>query len=110
MLKVKLKNEMDKKYILNEQGEPVVENDFEKWAEDLDNPARLVKEEKVGNAIIETTFQGFDILPNDNPVLWKTVVFGGIYDYKTITCEGSREQAEAMHRKAVRMVKKTKPT
>ena len=105
------------KYILNEKGVPVLENDFDKWAEwnfmQEAKSNRIVKQEHFGTAgeiLVSTVFLGLDHnwRTNGPPILWETMVFGGKLDQEMDRCSGSREQAEAMHQRMVERVKKAK--
>jgi hypothetical protein len=66
-------------YILDENGEPVLEPDFTKWGEWFENhyPARRIALSSVGEWTISTIFLGMDHSFEDGPpVLWETMVFG----------------------------------
>ena len=114
------------KYILNEQGVPVVEPDLMKWGRWFSDrrDQRIVKQEMVGDLKVSTVFLGLDhnFSPKGPPVLWETMVFhpnpdpkpcpitGRVFkeielDGYTRRCSGSREQAEAMHERMVNKVK-----
>jgi hypothetical protein len=103
------------KYILNEQGVPVVEPDLYKWAEwnynkDAARDRSIVKQEHFGTAkeiMVSTVFLGLNHnWRNDGPpILWETMVFGGPLDQEQDRCSGTREQAEAMHERMVKKVK-----
>tara|TARA_R110002050_G_scaffold124575_1_gene243753 strand:+ start:2960 stop:3292 length:333 start_codon:yes stop_codon:yes gene_type:complete len=60
------------------------------------------------NCIASTIFLGFDHGIDDNkPVLFETMIFGGDNDgYQTRCC--THRQALAMHREAVKLIKKEK--
>lgn len=70
------------KYILNDQGLPVPEPDVLKWAQWFDgDDHRLVKQTKIGRVSVSTVFLGIDHgWDNEEPILWETMVFGGIHD------------------------------
>ena len=68
-------------YILNEKGNPVEEPDMLKWAKWFETANRRVAHEKIGNAEISTVFLGVNhSFGCGKPVLWETMVFGGIFD------------------------------
>jgi hypothetical protein len=96
-------------YILDERGEPIVEPDLMKWAKwfQVSNDKRLVKLEKVADGEVSTVFLGIDhnFSGAGEPVLWETMIFGGANDQYQDRCSGSREQAEAMHARAVQFLK-----
>ena len=87
------------KYILTDNGIPVVEPDLMKWAVWFqDTERRLVARNLIGPSAISTVFLGLDHNFDEGPpVLWETMVFGGAMDQVQDRCSGSREQAEAMH-------------
>lgn len=94
-------------YTLNEQGVPVIEPDLTKfmwWFKETD---LHVCDETIGNARISTVFLCIDHSYSDGvePVLWKTMVFGGNMDKEQDRCSGSREQALAMHTRMVEKIK-----
>jgi hypothetical protein len=90
------------KYILNEQGVPVVEPDLFKWGKWFQDSfdQRRVKQEMVGDLKVSTVFLGLDHSRGKGPpALWETMVFakGSSMHLDFDRCSGSREQAEAMH-------------
>lgn len=110
-------------YILDAKGNPTV-TDLMTWAEwfersckDFKKTGRRVAVTYLGRYSISTVFLGL----NHNygkgpPVLWETMVFKkqtpgkkwALEDYGDLhmeRCSGSREQAEAMHEKMVKLVK-----
>ena len=99
---------LDRKYILNENGNPVVEPDLMKWGQWLqNNKERIVKQENIGPYFVSTVFLGLDHnWSNGPPILWETLVFGkGPLKDEMTRCGGTREQAEAMHEAMVKRVK-----
>jgi hypothetical protein len=100
---------MTEKYILNKQGEPVVEPQLMKWAtwfEDSIRTRRVARDAITADIFVSTVFLGFDHGWGDGPpVLWETMVFGGPMDQEQDRCSGSREQALAMHERMVQRVK-----
>lgn len=94
------------KYILDEKGNPIPEPSLMKWAQWFETANRQVDYEVIGDSRISTVFLGIDYsLDGGAPVLWETMVFGGKLDQEQDRCSGSREQAEAMHRRMVERVK-----
>jgi hypothetical protein len=65
----------------------------------------------IGDAKVSTVFLGLDHSFSEDgpPILWETMVFGGELDQETDRCSGTREQAEAMHKKMCEQVKNYKP-
>lgn len=95
-------------YVLDEQGEPVLETDLMKWAEWFGTPARILAQEWVAESQISTVFLGIDHNWGDGPpILWETMVFNGRLNGEQDRCSGSREQAMAMHAEMVARVKMT---
>lgn len=98
------------KYILDETGSPVAQPDLMEWAVWFDKSNRHVAKETIGEATISTVFLGMDHQWGDGPpVLWETMVFGGSMDQEQDRCSGSREDAEAMHKRMVDRVKAALP-
>ena len=113
-------------YILNDKGVPVLA----KFAECVEffgsDQMRIVKQEHIGKFLISTVFLCLDHgCGKGPPVLWETMVFHpnpnpkpawpGAHVFKQVEldgfterCSGTREQAEAMHERVVRLVKKLK--
>lgn len=98
------------KYILDDSGTPIVEDDIIKWARwfEESRDKRIVKQEMIGESKVSTVFLGIDHnwLPNGPAILWETMVFGGKLDQECDLCSGNKEQAGAMHAKMVERVKK----
>lgn len=94
------------KYILDEHGNPKIEPDLIKWAQWFEKAERHVAVTQVADSKVSTVFLGLDHNFNKNgpPVLWETMVFGGILDQEQERCSGNREQAEAMHLNMVQLV------
>jgi hypothetical protein len=93
-------------YVLNDNNEPVVERDtnkFCKWIESNDN--RRIAYTKVGSKAVSTVFLGIDHgFDGGPPVLFETMVFGGKFNEymeRYCTYEGALEG----HEETVRLVK-----
>jgi len=80
---------VSQRYILDANGEPVLEPDLMKWATwfeasqttgDLEHSLRRVAVSQIGEWQISTVFlaldHNFGMGPNTPPVLWETMVFG----------------------------------
>lgn len=95
------------KYILNKKGEPVAEKNLMVWGKWMGSPSRIVKQKMVGKVKVSTVFLGLNhrFSSKGPPILWETMVFGGKYDQYQRRCSGSREQALAMHKEVVAMVR-----
>lgn len=115
---------MSDKYILNDQGEPILEPNLLKWGKMFeDTKGRVVAREVVGNLTVSTVFLGLDHrFGKGPPLLWETMVFlnKDLNPRRTKTgkirplpeqdmdrCSGSREQALVMHARMVEKIKKT---
>lgn len=100
---------MKEKYILNANGEPVIEPNLMKWAHWMEKNflKRHAADEMVGTIRVSTIFLGLDdsFAPDGAPVLWETMVFGGRLHNAVARCTGTREQALAMHYDMVARVK-----
>lgn len=99
------------KWILNEQGEPVLVKDAMVWARWFEEyrQQRIVKQEWIGNVRVSTVFLGLDRRWGKGPpILWETTCFSNRKEWnqETDRCAGGREQAEAMHERMVERVKK----
>ena len=95
-------------YVLNDNGEPVAEPNISKWAEWFQFANRSVANEYIGDSRISTVFLGVDhsfgITLDDGPVIWETMVFGGLLDGEQDRCNGDRARAEEMHRRMISRV------
>lgn len=100
-------------WVLDERGEPMPiprdgATEFDQSAavaRGLAHPLRQVKRTWVRNwtAKVSTVFLGADVAFSGPPILWETAVFIGTHCETVEHCGGSREQAEAMHAKWVRL-------
>ena len=94
-------------YILDGHN-PVPCNDLMEWGKWMGIANRIVSQEKVNGAKVSTIFLGIDHSfggPNAAPKLFETMIFGGPYDGYQRRCMFWNE-AEAMHKGAVEMVKR----
>lgn len=69
-------------YILDDDGNPVPEHDWRKWAEWYEHSERrIVQQDHIGDAFISTVFLALDhsfaLGTPHVPVLWETMVFQG---------------------------------
>ena len=98
---------MSDKFILDNYGRPVRESNLLKWAKWFESADRQFAKNTIGAACVSTVFLGIDhaYTPNQPPVLWEKMVFGGPLDQEQDRCSGSRKEAGLMH---ARMVKKVK--
>lgn len=102
---------MNDKYILDANGEPVLEPDLLKWASWYEDGqktrVRVVACEAIGDCKVSTVFLAMDhrFTSEGDPILWETMIFGGGLDMDQDRCCGSREQALAMHARMVERVK-----
>ena len=94
-------------YVLNKEGNPIIEESFLKWGEWMEKCDRHVGDDTVEGSRISTVFLGLDhsFEIEGPPVLWETMVFEGLMNGEMERCAGTREQAEAMH---VSMIEKVK--
>lgn len=100
----------NRRYILNEHGQPVPEPDLLTWGLWFEEHAnRIVAQEWVENVKISTVFLGLDHnWFGKEPVLWETMTFSNNASFNhevSCRCGGNREQAEAMHRTVVEQVR-----
>lgn len=93
-------------YILDDEGNPIMEPDRDKWARWFIQAERHVADEQIGESRISTVFRGIDDRFGDgSPVLWETMVFGGPLDQEQDRCSGTRKEALAMHARMVKRVR-----
>jgi hypothetical protein len=94
-------------WILDDKGEPKPVAGISEWSIATDDEKAIVKQEDVSGARISTVFLGVDhsFTQTGPPILWETMVFGGMLDMYKDRCGGTREQAEAMHERVVAKVK-----
>jgi hypothetical protein len=96
----------NRRYILDDAGNPYPEPDIIRWATWSVTAERRVGDTRVGDVRVTTVFLGTDRQFDEGvPILWETMVFGGTLDQEQDRCSGSREQAEAMHAAMVERVK-----
>ena len=100
-------------YILDDKGNPVPEGDTLKWGRWFEKARGkgqlVVKQETIGKSWVSTVFLGLDHnWGKGPPILWETMVFRHGGSEEMDRCSGSREQAEAMHERMVKRVKKGK--
>jgi hypothetical protein len=98
-------------YILDGNGEPVIETSRTKWAmsygRSISEAGNGVISQQIGDSKVSTIFLGIDhnLFGKGPPILWETMVFGGPMQGTQDRCTGSREQALSMHCKMVARVK-----
>ena len=95
-------------YILDKNGNPV-KADIETWLMWFAKADRRVEKTVIGGVTVSTVFLAIDHgFMNGVPVLWETMIFGGIYngDMQRYT---SLEEARAGHAAMVKMVKGSNP-
>lgn len=95
-----------KKYILDESGTPVLEENTVKWAVWFETADRKVRHETIGDSTISTVFLGLDNSWSDHrePILWETMVFDGVHDGEQDRCSGNRNDAIAMHERMFKRI------
>lgn len=94
---------MSEKYILDEQGNPVVEHDLIKWAKWFEVADFHVADDTVDDARVSTVFIGFNKFGEGAPILFETMIFGGTHDgYQE--CYTNRVAALAGHDRAMALV------
>lgn len=93
-------------YYILDGHEPKPVNDVIEWAEKGFGPNRQVGDTDVGDVRVSTVFLGLDhdTLGKGPPILFETMVFGGIHDQWMDRC-ATWDEAVAMHARAVEMVK-----
>lgn len=73
---------MNDKYILDADGNPVVEPDLIKWVKSFETMDRIVKKTQLSHGVkVSTVFLGLDhSFGGSKPILWETMIFGGEHD------------------------------
>ena len=91
-------------YILNEQGEPVLEPDFLVWARWFETADRRVARDVIDGVIVSTVFLGLDhrFIGDGPPVLYESMVFGDTEEH--MWRYSTREQALAGHQALAKRV------
>lgn len=92
-------------YILKE-GKPIQCQDVHKWAIWFGAAGRVVKQTMVGKVEVSTVFLGIDHGFGGRPVLWETMIFGGIHNHYQRRYI-SRKAAVAGHKEAVKLAKES---
>lgn len=95
-------------YILNDKKE-AVPADLMEWGRFFENSEnRIVAKTAIGNSEISTVFPGLDhsFSGDGPPLLYETMIFGGMHDEYQRRCS-TWVEAEAMHEKAVNLVRGT---
>ncbi len=98
---------MQRWYILD--GKTPVETDMDTWGRWLETAHRYVADETIGPYRISTVFLGLDhnFTGLGPPILFETMVFARSSIYRDVYCDrcSTWDEAEAMHAKAVDLVK-----
>jgi hypothetical protein len=95
------------RYILDADGNPVLEPDLFKWAVWFETADRQVADDVLAHGHrVSTVFLGLDhrYLTVGDPILWETMTFN---DYGPIECERYTSRADALagHQRAVEQLK-----
>lgn len=94
-----------KYYVLDDTGNPVVEDDLLKWCMWFETNETSVAYQIIGDIIVSTVFLGINHQFSDGPpILFETMIFGGPHDqyqerYTT------REEALLGHEDALKLVR-----
>jgi hypothetical protein len=94
------------KYILDDNGNAVIEPDLMKWAKWFETAKRSLSDETFAESRVSTVFLGLDhAFGGGPPMLWETMVFGGPLDHSQERYT-TREAALKGHSSMVERVKK----
>lgn len=97
LLKERGKDVSSKKYILDENDNPVLCEDLIEWAKWFENATRRVRETHIGKSRISTVFLALDhSFEGPPPILYETMVFGGKCDQYQLRY-ATKEQAVVGH-------------
>lgn len=93
------------KYILDDNGNPLVETDLLTWARWMETADRRVAYTDTGESRISTIFLGMDhaFSEQEPPILYETMIFGGLHDQYQQRY-ATRAEALAGHAVAVTLV------
>lgn len=100
---------MEMKYYIRLPNNTHKEVKQEEYTKAFSNKMRIVKQTQVGSILVSTVFLGIDLEPfkkSEEPMLYETMVFGGVY---SDTMQRSKTHNEALeaHKQAVKLVKTT---
>ena len=70
------------KYILDNNGNPLIETDILTWSRWFETADRSVCRTQVGESTVSTVFLGLDHSFSEQgpPILYETMIFGGVHD------------------------------
>lgn len=89
---------MADKYILNDKGEPIEENDLMKWARWFETGDRKVAMSEINGMTVSTVFLGLNHnFGEGEPILWETMLFKDGDEQNCERCGGNLVNALAMH-------------
>lgn len=93
-------------YILDETGVPRLEDNFVNWAHWMYYADRRVALTEVEEGVtVSTMFLAQDASNGPCPVVWESMIRGGVLDDEICRCGGLRADAEAMHEATVAMAR-----
>lgn len=94
------------KYIINENGVPILEPDLHTWATWFETAERHVAQQYIGGVYVSTVFLGIDhnFGFGGPPILYKTMIFGGKHDEYQMR-SATKHAALSNHDEAVAMVR-----
>lgn len=92
-------------YVLDDEGNPVVENDHMRWVEWFATHDRTVCFQKIGDINVSTVFLGIDHnYYGGEAILFETMIFGGRHDQYQERY-ATKEEAMKGHEVAVALVR-----
>ena len=99
---------MNEKYVLDGHN-PVVITDLIAWTEQFEKLDRRVRQETANGLNVSTVFLGIDhSFGTGLPILFETMIFGLPKGEEYVERCSTWEEAEAMHKKAVKFAKSVK--
>lgn len=99
---------MTDRYILDDDGTPVIEPDLFKWGRWFEHADRIINRTMVEDVRVSTLFLGLDQsseFGGDSPILFETRIFGGPHDQYQEQY-ATRDEALAGHQRAVELASK----
>lgn len=99
------------KYVLDENGQPVIENNLMTWARWFEKRERHLADDRLENGLrVSTVFLGLDhnYCLDGPPILWETMIFDADEESELSGYQqryATREEAEAGHKEALELAK-----
>lgn len=91
--------------LINKETRQVTTEEYFAWLSGPGEECRIIKQNHVGDIFISTVFLGLDHgFGSDIPILFETMVFGGVYDQERVRY-ATYEEAEQSHKETVEKIR-----